>query len=86
MLKVHLQTTVLDNFICLSVKDNGIGIDLKKYGTKIFGLYKRFHGDEIEGKGIGLSLVKTQSESLGGRVEVESTVNYGSTFKIFLPK
>jgi PAS domain S-box-containing protein len=84
-LTIHFQSDQDDEFICLSVKDNGMGIDVKKYGDKIFGLYKRFHGHEIEGKGIGLNLVKQQAESLGGRVEVESEVNHGSTFKIFLP-
>jgi signal transduction histidine kinase len=85
-LSIHLQTQQDDKFICLSVKDNGMGIDLVKNREKIFGLYRRFHGDKIPGKGIGLNLVKTQAESLGGRVEVESKVNHGSIFKIFLPQ
>jgi PAS domain S-box-containing protein len=83
---IHIHTREIGNFICLSVKDNGMGIDLKKNGEKIFGLYKRFHGDAIPGKGVGLHLVKTHVESLGGRVEVESTVNEGIEFRIFLPK
>jgi PAS domain S-box-containing protein len=83
---IHIHTRESGNFICLSVKDNGMGIDLIKNGGKIFGLYKRFHGDTIPGKGVGLHLVKTHVESLGGRVEVESTVNKGIEFKIFLPK
>ncbi|HKR03752.1 MAG TPA: ATP-binding protein, partial [Bacteroidia bacterium] len=82
---IHLQTRQDKDFICLSVKDNGMGIDMEKNGDKIFGLYNRFHGKKIEGKGIGLNLVKAQAESLGGEVKVESTLNYGSTFKIFLP-
>jgi PAS domain S-box-containing protein len=84
-LTIHLKTRQLNGFICLSVKDNGMGIDMSKNGDKIFGLYSRFHGKQIEGKGIGLNLVKTQAESLGGKVEVESEVNMGSTFKIYLP-
>ncbi len=84
--KIHLQFSEDDKFICLSVKDNGMGIDLVKYGEKIFGLYKRFHGESIPGKGIGLNLVKAHAESLGGKVEVESTVNVGTTFRIFFPK
>jgi PAS domain S-box-containing protein len=82
---IHLQTKQDKEFICLSVKDNGMGIDMKKYGDKIFGLYNRFHSKKIDGKGIGLNLVKAQAESLGGRVEVESAVDKGSTFKIFFP-
>jgi signal transduction histidine kinase len=84
-LTIHLNTLQDKDNICLSVKDNGMGIDMKKHGDKIFGLYNRFHGKKIEGKGIGLNLVRAQAESLGGKVEVGSTVNHGSTFKIFLP-
>ena len=74
-----------DKFTCLSVKDNGMGIDLVKNSEKLFGLYKRFHGDVIPGKGVGLHLVKTHVESLGGRVGVESKINEGIEFKIYLP-
>ena len=84
-LVIHLETSEVNEFICLSVKDNGMGIDLKKNTDKIFGLYNRFHGKKIEGKGIGLNLVKAQTESLGGKVEVSSVLNQGSTFKIFFP-
>jgi len=62
-----------------------MGIDLVKNSEKLFGLYKRFHGNAIPGKGVGLHLVKTHAESLGGRVEVASEVNQGIEFKIYLP-
>jgi PAS domain S-box-containing protein len=84
-LLIDLHTQRLDHFILLTVKDNGMGIDLTKSGKQLFGLYNRFHGSKIEGKGIGLHLVKTQVEFLGGRVEVQSTLGEGSMFKIFLP-
>lgn len=84
-LQVHFTTKRCDPYICLAVKDNGMGIDLIKNGDKIFALYKRFHGSAIPGKGIGLNLVKVQIESLGGRVEVESTFKSGTTFKIYFP-
>lgn len=84
-LTIHLKAQQENEFICLSVKDNGMGIDMEKYGGKIFGLYNRFHGKKIEGKGIGLNLVKAQAETLGGKVEVISKVNQGSEFKIFFP-
>lgn len=67
----------------LTFKDNGLGIDLNRAGDKIFGLYKRFHPD-IEGKGMGLFMTKTQVEKLGGRISVESTPGEGATFKIQL--
>jgi PAS domain S-box-containing protein len=84
-LKIHVETKKEDGMILLSVTDNGMGIDLSRNGEKIFGLYNRFHGKTIDGKGIGLNLVKVQAESLGGKAEVESEVNVGSTFKIYFP-
>lgn len=82
-LTIHVHTRQDSEFIYLTVKDNGMGMDLKLHGEKVFGLYKRFHGDKIDGKGIGLNLVKAQAESLGGKVEVESEVNRGSTFTVY---
>ncbi|MEP6596490.1 MAG: ATP-binding protein [Ginsengibacter sp.] len=61
--------------------DNAMGIDLKKRGAQVFGLYKRFHTN-IEGKGMGLFMVKTQVETLGGRISIKSKVNKGTEFKI----
>jgi signal transduction histidine kinase len=71
-----------DGLACLLVKDNGLGIDLDAYGEKLFSLYSRFH-THIDGKGLGLFMVKTQSESLGGKVEVNSQVNNGTTFRVY---
>ena len=62
--------------------DNGLGIDLKKKGDQIFGLYKRFHSDRAEGKGMGLYMVKTQVETMGGSISIKSEVNKGTEFKI----
>jgi signal transduction histidine kinase len=68
----------------IHVKDNGLGIDLDKFKDKIYGLYKRFHS-HVEGKGMGLYLVKVQAESLDGKVECESIVNEGSVFEVTIP-
>jgi len=82
---IHIKTELQSNFVCLSVQDNGLGIDLEKTDIyKIFGLYQRMH-DHVQGKGLGLFLVKTQIESLGGRVELESSLGVGSTFKVYFP-
>lgn len=83
---IRIQSQENEKNICLFVKDNGRGIDLEKNKNKIFGLYKRFHGNEIPGKGVGLHLVKIHAESLGGSVEVQSKLNEGTEFKIYLPK
>lgn len=69
------------NRLWLQFKDNGLGIDLATQGKKVFGLYKRFHPD-IEGKGMGLFMVKTQVETLGGKISINSEVNKGTEFTI----
>lgn len=66
----------------LTITDNGVGIDLKRHGDKLFGMYKTFHGN-TDARGLGLFISKSQIEFMGGRVEVESELNEGSTFKIY---
>ncbi|MDH7445209.1 PAS domain-containing protein [Aquimarina sp. 2201CG14-23] len=70
--------------VVLSIKDNGLGIDLKKHRSKLFGMYKTFHPNIKKSRGIGLFITKNQVEAIGGRIEVESKVNSGTTFKIFM--
>ena len=65
----------------LSISDNGLGIDLNKYGNKIFGMYKTFHNRE-DAKGFGLYLVKNQIEAMGGSITVQSEVDKGTTFNV----
>lgn len=80
---ITIKTEKIDaKTICLSFADNGLGFDLEQNKDKIFGFYKRFH-NHVEGKGLGLYLLKNQMEILGGRVEVESEINKGTTFKLF---
>jgi len=69
--------------VAFSVQDNGIGIDLKSYGSMIFGMYKTFHGNE-DATGIGLFITKNQIESMGGSISVESQPNVGTTFTVNL--
>lgn len=66
----------------LSVRDNGLGLDLEKYGHKVFGLYKTFHGNP-DAKGMGLFITKAQVEAMGATIAVESELNKGTTFKIY---
>ncbi len=82
---IKLTSYDTDEYICLSVTDNGMGIDMDRNRNKIFGLYQRFHSD-IEGKGIGLYIIKSQIESLDGRIEVMSKLNKGTTFKVYFRK
>jgi PAS domain S-box-containing protein len=66
----------------LKVTDNGVGIDLARYGDKLFGMYKTFHGNS-DARGIGLFMTRSQVEAMGGSIEVESELGKGTTFKIF---
>ncbi len=70
--------------VIVTFKDNGIGIDLNNRSNHVFGLYKRFHPQYAEGKGMGLFMVKTHAEILGGKVTVKSAVDVGSEFRIEL--
>ncbi|MEO5998477.1 MAG: PAS domain S-box protein [Chitinophagaceae bacterium] len=79
---IKIRTQQLKNKVVVFFNDNGIGIDLEKRGDQVFGLYKRFHTDMAEGKGMGLYMVKTQVESIGGKIGITSEVNKGTEFKI----
>ena len=68
----------------LKFRDNGMGIDLVKRKDQVFGLYKRFH-NHVDGKGMGLFMVKTQVETLGGKITIDSEVNRGTKFTILFP-
>ena len=74
-----------DDTTCLSVADNGLGIDLKLHGHKLYGMYKTFHRHE-EARGMGLFLVKSHVEAMGGRINAESAPGKGSTFTIEIPR
>jgi signal transduction histidine kinase/DNA-binding response OmpR family regulator len=65
----------------LTVTDNGIGIDLENAGDKLFKKYQRF-STQAEGTGLGLWIVKETVEKNGGKIEVESRVGEGTTFRI----
>ena len=80
-LKLSIRTRVEGDRIWLSFTDNGLGIDLKRYGNKIFGMYKTFHRHK-DSKGIGLFITKNQIEAMNGTIEVESEVNVGTSFHI----
>ncbi|HEY8938106.1 MAG TPA: PAS domain S-box protein [Cyclobacteriaceae bacterium] len=82
--RIEIESVKKKNNIELHFKDNGMGIDLKRRGDQVFGLYKRFHTETTEGKGIGLFMVKTQVEALGGKIAIASEVNKGTEFSITL--
>lgn len=71
---IKISSWQQDAFLYLSVQDNGRGFDSEKVLGEMFRLYKRFHA-HIPSKGMGLYLVKTQAEALGGGVSVVSKEN-----------
>jgi PAS domain S-box-containing protein len=79
--EIFVSTDIIKNGIEMRVQDNGLGIDLKQYGHKLFGLHKTFHENK-EARGVGLFLTKTQIETLGGNILAESEVDRGTTFII----
>lgn len=68
----------------VTVTDNGLGFDLERAGADVFKLYKRFHPHH-PGRGIGLYLVKSHVDSMGGRITVRSQVDAGTSFTLVFP-
>ena len=83
--KVEVNTVCEGDWIILSVKDNGLGMDMDKQGKKLFSIFKRLH-DHVEGSGVGLYVVKRLVENNGGKIEVESELGKGSTFKVYFKR
>lgn len=79
---ITLSFSEENNQQVLIVSDNGIGIDLKKNQDKLFGMYQTFNGNP-DARGYGLFITKNQIEALGGKIEVESELDKGSTFKVY---
>jgi two-component system, sensor histidine kinase LadS len=84
--RISLSVTNQNNDIRFDVSDNGLGIDLPKERMgEIFNLYKRIH-THVQGKGLGLYLVKTQVEGLHGHISVSTRLGEGTSFAVTLPK
>jgi signal transduction histidine kinase len=81
--QIEIRSGKVNDRCVLTFKDNGSGIDMEKHGDKLFGLYNTFHKNN-DAQGVGLYLIKTQIEELGGRVSVQSEPGKGTEFTIVL--
>ncbi|SHJ88863.1 PAS domain S-box-containing protein [Arenibacter nanhaiticus] len=79
---IKITAGICQEFVYLEFADNGMGIDLDKYGSQLFGMYRTFH-EHKEARGVGLFIIKNQIEAMGGRIEVKSSVNKGSNFTTY---
>jgi len=82
--EIHISATAGKGEWVFSVRDNGIGIPLQ-HQQNIFGVFKRLHGNNIPGTGIGLAICRRLVEQHRGRIWVASQPNCGSTFYFALP-
>jgi two-component system sensor histidine kinase/response regulator len=82
--QVHIAARQEPAAWVFTVQDNGLGIE-PEYREKIFAMFKRLHGSDIPGSGIGLALSRKIVESLGGTIWVESKPDIGSTFFFTIP-
>jgi len=79
--RIDIWSERKNNRLILNFNDNGTGIDLARYGSQVFGLYKRFN-QTAEGRGVGLFMVKNQVESLNGTIKLDSKEGFGTHITI----
>jgi len=83
-LRLHISATLNNDEVAFSFKDNGEGID-PRFHEEIFRAFKRLHGREYPGTGVGLAIAKRIIEQYGGRIWVESEAGQGAVFRFTLP-
>ncbi len=80
-LVIDIDVTKTSSSFTIFVKDNGIGIDMKRNKDKVFGMYKTFHGNP-DAVGLGLFMTKNHVVALGGNIDLYSEIGIGSEFKV----
>jgi signal transduction histidine kinase len=83
--RIHVSVAARDSEWVVSIADNGMGID-PKYADAVFVLFKRLHGRDKSGSGVGLAVCKEIVEHHGGLIWFDSTPGQGSTFYFTLPQ
>ncbi len=83
--EIFVQSGFDDHFVYISIRDNGLGLDVAQNKQKLFKFYSRFHSN-VSGKGVGLFTVKTLLEALGGQIEITPNEIYGVTVKVDFPR
>jgi signal transduction histidine kinase len=78
---IQLKTYLEGSYLILSIQDNGLGLSERKL-KRLFTMFKRFH-NHVEGTGIGLYITKRMIENTGGKIEVQSTEDQGTEFKVY---
>jgi PAS domain S-box-containing protein len=79
MISIHSKRE--NGFDRIIYTDNGMGFDMEEVKEKLFGMHEKFHHSS-DSKGIGLYLVHSHMHSLGGKIEIESSINNGATFTL----
>ncbi|HEX4595081.1 MAG TPA: ATP-binding protein [Bryobacteraceae bacterium] len=83
--RIHVAAREAEGETIFSVRDNGLGIDAR-YHEQIFGIFRRLHGNEKPGTGMGLAICKRIVEQQGGRIWVESEADKGAVFHFTVPQ
>ena len=81
---VLIESESQPEYHVLTVQDNGLGMETERL-DQLFTMFKRFH-DHVEGTGIGLYMVKKMVENAAGKIEVDSQLNKGSTFRVYFKR
>lgn len=82
---IDITAAAADGHVVLTVKDNGIGIDMAKHGQDLFKYKKVFHKG-FDSHGVGLFLTRSQLEANNGRIEAESAVDKGTVFRVYFER
>ena len=80
---ITVQSQMVDEYVQIDIGDNGLGINLDAHKETLFSLYKRLHF-HVDGRGLGLYLVKTQVTALGGKIDVKSKEGEGTVFSLWI--